>query len=259
MSNSIVVAIPGWAELVGGGVLGAVVGSFVGAALVRMPEGRSVVRGRSSCDGCGVRLGVAELVPLISFAFQRGCCRHCGAGIDPWQAVAEAGGAVVGIVAALSTGDGWAVLWGALLGWQLLLLGLLDLRHFWLPNRLTALLAASGVAHGWWLWGDRIELLTETLLGGALGFTGLWLVALAYRRFRGREGLGAGDAKLLGAIGLWVGPVGVVTTLLGGSLIALLGAIGLLIAGRNVGAQTALPLGSALALAGWVVALLAGL
>ena len=246
MSNSIVVAIPGWAEVVGGGVLGAAVGSFVGAALVRMPEGRSVVRGRSSCDGCGVRLGVAELVPLISFALQRGRCRDCGALIDPWHTVAEAGGALIGIAAALVTGDGCAMVWAALLGWQLLLLGLLDLRHFWLPNRLVAVLALSGLAHGWWLYGDRTELLSETLLGGALGFSGLWLVALAYRRVRGREGLGAGDAKLLGAIGLWVGPVGVVTTLLGGSLIALAGAVVLLVAGRNVGAQTALPLGSAL-------------
>ena len=259
MHHSTIIAIPLWQAATAAGLIGALVGSFVGAALVRLPEGRSVLRGRSACDCCGARLGWAELVPLVSFAVQRGKCRRCGAAIDPWQFAAEAGGALVGIVAALSTGEGWAMLWGALLGWQLLLLGLLDLRHFWLPDRLTALLAATGLAHGLWLWGDRFELLSETLLGGALGFSGLWLVALAYRRLRGREGLGAGDAKLLGAIGLWVGPVGVVTTLLGGSLIALAGAVALLVAGRNVAMQTALPLGSALALAGWVVALLSGL
>jgi len=259
MSVSIVGAIPEWMAVAGGGILGAVVGSFIGAALVRLPEGRSVVRGRSACDSCGARLGVGELVPLLSFALQRGRCRQCGAAIDPWQTAAEAGGALVGAAAVVIAADGPAMIWSALLGWQLLLLGLLDLRHFWLPNRLTALLAASGLAHGLWLHGIASELFFEVLAGGALGFSGLWLVALAYRRLRGREGLGAGDAKLLGAIGLWLGPVGVVSTLLGGTLIALVAAVALLVAGRKVGAQTALPLGSALALAGWMVALLSGL
>ena len=259
MSNSIVIAIPAWAAVTGGGVVGAAVGSFIGAALVRLPEGRSVVRGRSACDACGAALSVVELVPLVSFALQRGKCRRCGAGIDPWQFAAEAGGALIGVAAALAAGGDWAMVWAALLGWQLLLLAMLDLRHFWLPNRLTALLAVSGLAHGLWLYGVQADLLFEMLAGGALGFSGLTVVALTYRRLRGREGLGAGDAKLLGAIGLWVGPVGVIATLLGGSLIALAAAAALLVAGRNIGAQTALPLGSALALAGWMVALLAGL
>ena len=259
MSTSIVIAIPAWAAVAGGGVVGAAIGSFIGAALVRLPEGRSVVRGRSACDACGAALGVVELVPLVSFALQRGKCRRCGAGIDPWQFAAEAGGALIGVAAALAAGGDWAMIWGALLGWQLLLLCLLDLRHFWLPNRLTALLAVSGLAHGLWLYGVTTELLFEMLAGGALGFSGLTVVALTYRRLRGREGLGAGDAKLLGAIGLWVGPAGVIATLLGGSLLALAGAVALLVAGRKVGAQTALPLGSALALAGWIVALLSGL
>jgi len=259
VSASIIIAVPAWIAVTGGGLLGALVGSFIGAALVRMPEGRSVVRGRSACDSCGARLRVGELLPLVSFALQRGTCRRCGAGIDPWQFAAEAGGALVGTVAALALNDGVAMLWIAFLGWQLLLLGMLDLRHFWLPNRLTALLAVSGLAHGLWLHGIDPELFFEVLAGGALGFSGLWLVALSYRRLRGREGLGAGDAKLLGAIGLWLGPVGVVSTLLGGTLIALVAAVALLVAGRKIGAQTALPLGSALALAGWMVALLSGL
>ena len=259
MSTSIIIAIPAWLAVAGGGIVGALVGSFIGAALVRMPAGRSVVRGRSACDSCGARLGAGELVPLVSFALQRGKCRRCGAGIDPQQFAAEAGGALVGTVSAMALDDGAAMIWAALLGWQLLLLGLLDLRHFWLPNRLTALLAISGLAHGLWLYGATKGLLFEVLAGGALGFSGLWLVALSYRRLRGREGLGGGDAKLLGAIGLWIGPVGVVSTLLGGSLIALVAAVAMLVAGRKIGAQTALPLGSALALAGWMVALLSGL
>lgn len=251
--------MPLWLAALLGGALGALIGSFIGAALVRMPEGRSVVHGRSACDSCGASLGPAELVPLLSFALQRGRCRQCSAAIDPWQTAAEAGGALVGAAAVLAAFDGWGIFWAALLGWQLLLLGLLDLRHFWLPDRLTALLAGAGLAYGLSLYGLSAGLLLDVLAGGALGFSGLTIVALTYRRLRGRDGLGAGDAKLLGAIGLWIGPAGVIATLLTGSLIAILGAVGLLVAGRQVRAQTAMPLGSALALAGWMVALLSGM
>lgn len=57
--------IPWGVLLVAGAVLGAIIGSFLGAVLVRLPEGRSVVRGRSACDGCGTALTVAELVPVL--------------------------------------------------------------------------------------------------------------------------------------------------------------------------------------------------
>ena len=246
MDNSTILAIPLWQVGIFGGVLGALVGSFIGAALVRLPEGRSVLTGRSACNSCGARLGPLELVPLVSFALQRGHCRHCHAAIDPWQTAAEAGGALVGIASVMVAPSDWAMVWAALLGWQLLLLALLDLRHFWLPNPLTALLALSGLGHGLWLYCATPDLLFEVLAGGALGFSGLTVVAITYRALRGREGLGAGDAKLLGAIGLWIGPAGVIATLLGGSLVAIFGAVGLLLVGRKVGAQTALPLGSAL-------------
>jgi leader peptidase (prepilin peptidase)/N-methyltransferase len=237
-------------------VLGALVGSFLGAALVRMPQGRSAMTGRSSCDACGRRLGFAELVPIVSYLVLRGGCRQCGARIDPWQFAAEAGGAAIGLVSALLARDGLQMVGGLLLGWQLLLLGLLDLRHFWLPRGLVLGLAASGAAVAFARFGPALPLATEALAGGALGFAMLWIIAALYRRVRGREGMGGGDPALLGAIGLWVGPVGTVVTVLAASLFALAGAVAMLGLGRKVGAQTALPLGSALGLAGWFVWLL---
>lgn len=147
----------------------------------------------------------------------------------------------------------WQMVVGALLGWQLLLLALLDLRHFWLPNRLVAILALTGLGAGWLRWGISPDLATFTVAGGLLGFGLLWTVARLYQGVRGREGLGAGDPKLLGAIGLWVGPLGVVEVLLGASIVGLIGVAGMMLAGRDVDARTAVPLGSCLALAGWLV------
>ena len=241
------------AAMVAAGGLGAIVGSFLGAALVRLPRGVSVMSGRSKCDGCGRTLVARDLVPVLSFIALRGRCRTCGAAIDRWQFAAEIGGLLVGVAAAAFARDGVMVGLGLVLGWQLLLLGLLDLRHFWLPNRLLLLLAATGAVPALLAgWSDPM-LLSGPVLGALLGFGTLWLAGKAYRTWRGVEGLGAGDPKLLGAIGLWLGPLGVVATLLGGALVGLAAALVLALAGRQVTARTALPLGSCLALAGFAV------
>ena len=235
------------------GVLGAIVGSFLGAALVRLPKGESVVAGRSRCDGCGRGLSPGELVPVISYLALRGRCRRCGARIDPWQFAAEAGGALVGLACALAARDAVMLGIGLVLGWQLLLLGLLDLRHFWLPDRLVALLAATGLIPAALVAASDVRLLAGPLMGAALGFALLWLAARVYRGWRGREGLGAGDPKLLGAIGLWLGPLGVVETLLGACLAGLAAVAGLIVARRAPTGATPLPLGTLLALAGFTV------
>lgn len=87
--------------------------------------------------------------------------------------------------------------------WLLLLVSaVLDLKHFWLPDRLTLLLGGAGLALG------EIALATSALdrvIGGLAGFGALWIVGALYVRVRGRSGLGAGDPKFLGAIGLWTG------------------------------------------------------
>ena len=246
------VAGPALVMLVAAAALGAIIGSFLGAALERMPGGRSVLRGRSSCDSCGKALTVGELVPLVSWAVQRGVCRGCGAPIGLWQLACELGAAAIAVVAAV---------WGAfplaamVLGWQLLLLALLDLRHMWLPRGLSGLLAASGAVYALAVaWRDQDpDVLILSLAGGAFGFATLWLLALAYRRVRGREGLGGGDPPMLGAIGLWLGPLGVIHTLLAASFGGLLVAAAIHFGSRKIGAETALPLGTCLAAAAWPI------
>ena len=247
------IVVPIWLAVVFATVLGAIFGSFLGATLVRLPRGESVVAGRSRCDGCGRALAPGELVPVISYLALRGRCRKCQARIDPWQFAAEAGGALVGLACALAARDAVMFGIGLVLGWQLLLLGLLDLRHFWLPDRLVALLAVTGLVPAVLAAASDVRLLAGPLLGAALGFGLLWLAARFYRGWRGREGLGAGDPKLLGAIGLWLGPLGVVETLLGASLLGLVAVAGLALARRAPAADTPLPLGTLLALAGFAV------
>src|SRR3546814_6883087 len=86
-------------DLLAGAVAGAIIGSFLATLILRWPQGRSVVHGRSACDGCGLTLGGLELVPLFSALAQRGRCRACGAAIDPLHWRMEAGCALIGAVA----------------------------------------------------------------------------------------------------------------------------------------------------------------
>ena len=238
---------------------GAAVGSFIGTVLVRLPADRSILTGRSACDACGFGIGARDLVPLWSWLALHGRCRACGAAIGVWQPGCELAGALIGAAAVLFAPEGLAVP-AMLLGWQLLLLGVIDARHLWLPRSLVAVLAVSGAGFALLrAWQDANLLpLSYALAGGALGFGMLWAVALGYRTVRGREGMGGGDPPLLGAVGLWLGPMGVIGTVIGASLFGLAAALVMLLLRRPVAAETALPLGTLMAAAGWVIFLVGG-
>lgn len=246
--------VPIWLAVVFSALVGAAIGSFIGTVHVRLPEGRSILAGRSACDSCAAPISPRDLVPLVSWLWLRGKCRRCGAAIGVWQPVAEIAGALVGAGAVLLAPAGLA-LPAMLLGWQLLLLALIDAQHLWLPRPLTALLAASGACLAALRCVQEASLapLAVAAAGGAIGFVMLWGVARGYRVLRGREGMGGGDPPLLGAIGLWVGPMGVIGTVIGASLIGLVAALAMLLARRPVAADTALPLGTLMAAAGWAI------
>jgi leader peptidase (prepilin peptidase)/N-methyltransferase len=226
-------------------LLGAILGSFIATLCLRWPEGRSVLRGRSTCDGCGRPLSPGQLIPLFSAAFSHGRARCCGAAINPFHFRVELAAAIIGATALALTpsAQGLAL---AVFGWLLLPLFLLDLRHYWLPDRLTLLLALSGLALGPFL--NDISLL-ERLLSALAAGAALALLGWTYQRLRHREGLGKGDPKLLAAMGIWLGAQGTVTTLL---LAAILGLAEALLRRRSAG--DAQPLGAYLCLAAWLVA-----
>lgn len=213
-------ALPAGAGVLLAGLIGLILGSFIATLVLRWPAGRSVL-GRSQCDGCGRPLRPWELVPIVSALAGGGTCRTCGARIDPFHGFVEAGSALIGVVAlALIPGTaGW--LW-ALFGWLLLPLALLDARHFWLPDRLGAVLALVGLLLAGPMLGTA---LLDRWIGAAAGGLGLAAVAWAYRRVRGSEGMGGGDPKLVAAIGTWIGwqalPLMLVLASLGGILWAL--------------------------------------
>jgi leader peptidase (prepilin peptidase)/N-methyltransferase len=238
-----------------GGVAGAIAGSFLGTLILRWPQGRGVSRGRSACDGCGRLLSAVDLVPLLSALVQRGQCRTCGAAIDPLHGRVEAGCAIIGALALGFAPDPGGIGW-ALLGWLLLTLAVLDKRHFWLPDALTLPLAFLGFTIG--LWTTDVAMV-DRVIGAVAGYGALLAVTVGYRLLRGRDGLGLGDAKLLGALGAWFGWQALPFILLLGASLGLIAVLAAMALGRAVNGATRVPLGTFLALAavpGWWAATL---
>lgn len=230
-----------------GAGLGLIAGSFVAAASMRWPDRLSVMRGRSACDVCAATLGPLELIPILSWAVQRGRCRHCGARIDARHPAIELVAAMIGAIA-LAGHPGTLGLVTALFGWWLLLIAIIDLEHFWLPDWLTLPLIPLGLIAAWAGLGPA---LIWRVAGAVIGWSLLFLIAWIYRRLRGREGMGGGDPKLLGAIGAWVGALQLPAILLGAGLVGLAVVLAMRLRGDPVDATSRLPLGTLMALAAW--------
>ncbi len=213
-------ALPFGTGILLAGLIGLLLGSFIATLVLRWPAGRSVL-GRSQCDGCGRRLDARDLVPILSAMIARGRCRACGAAIDPFHGHVELASALIGAgaLALLPGTAGW--LW-ALFGWLLLPLALLDARHFWLPDRLTLVVAVAGLLLAGPMLGTS---LIDRWIGAIAGGAVLAFLAWLYRRARGRDGMGGGDPKLVAATGAWLGwqplPLLLLLASLGGILWAL--------------------------------------
>ncbi len=234
-------------------VAGPFIGSVLGVLVRRLPRDQPVAGGRSHCESCGWALGPLDLLPVASFLALRGHCRHCGAAIAPMHLAIELAAAAVAASAALLTAGGtlWA---GCGLGWTLLACGWIDWEQFWLPDALTLPLIVAGLGATWMLAPYAVA---DHAAAAAIGYALFRLIGLAYRRLRGFEGLGQGDAKLLAASGAWLGLAGLPLVILGAALLGLAAAAGLRLAGRTVSATTPIAFGPALAAATWLVWLLA--
>jgi leader peptidase (prepilin peptidase) / N-methyltransferase len=222
--------------------LGLLFGSFLNVVIYRVPRGENIATPPSSCPACGKRIRPWDNVPVVSWLVLRGRARCCGAAIAPRYPLVEALGGVLG----------WAVMHGVVLNlpgdtslgnaslvflmYFTLTLGLLaavfiDLDHMLLPDSITL----GGIALGVVTLPLRDVDWFDALLGGTLGFGGVWLLFIVgYRWLRGRDGMGLGDAKLLGLAGVWFGTTGVLFVLFAGAIQGLLVALTLLLVSGRI-------------------------
>ena len=228
------------------------VGSFLGVLIRRLPARRPVMLGRSECDRCGARLEALDLVPLLSFAVLRGRCRRCGEPISPFHWQVELAALALAAAAAMAAVCP-PVLWlDCGLGWALLALAWIDFETMTLPDAITLPLLVAGLCATAWL---EPGMVIDHVVAAALGYAVLRGAGVIYRFVRGRIGIRAGDAKLLAAIGAWVGTGGLAIVIPGAALVGFIAAGLIWLRGAGLRTRTAVPFGACLALAGWTVRL----
>ncbi len=230
-------------------MFGAIFGSFLNVVVYRLPRRESLVRPASRCPHCQAQIRPYDNVPLLSWLLLRGRCRDCRAAI-PWRyPLVEALTAILCVAAVLAGGSTAAIVLNVVFILLLVPIALIDLEHRIIPNTLTALGALLAIAFGTALdpSGETTRLIAGAAAGGAL-----LVVALAYPR-----GMGMGDVKLAGVMGLFLGESvapAMLIALLAGSL------FGVLLAtrrGASAARKTAVPFGPFLAF-GSLAAVFAG-
>lgn len=223
------------------------VGSFLGVLVDRLPYGVAGLTRPSQCARCNARIAWRDLVPVLSAVSLRGRCRICGTAIPSHLLRIEVA-AMLAALAAVALTDTTVEMWlKAALLWCLIALFYGDLLHFRLPDALTITLLLLGLLLAW---GEPARGLADGVVSAIAAAAAFWLIRRGYRRWRGREGLGLGDVKLMAGVGAAVGwaLVPVVTLLAAGLALAVI-ALEAAIRKSAPGADTRLPFGSYLAAA----------
>ncbi len=231
------------------GLFGAIIGSFLNVVVYRLPRRESLVRPASRCPGCATPIKPYDNVPVISWLLLRGRCRSCKTAIPARYPLVEGLTALLCLAAVLVGGSTAAIALNVTFILLLVPIALIDLEHRIIPNRLTALGALLAVGIGIALdpSGEPERLIAGAAVGGAL-----LLAAFAYP-----AGMGMGDVKLAGVMGLFLGSAvapAMLIALLSG---VLFGVFVMARKGTHEGRKTAVPFGPFLAF-GSLVAIFAG-
>lgn len=249
-----------WTLVLFVGVVGLLVGSFLNVVIYRVPAGESVVRPRSRCMTCGHQITPAENIPVVSWLFLRGRCSGCGSRISARYPLVELGTGIVFGVTAWWVGLSWTLPAFLYLAAIAVALSMIDLDVKRLPDAIVlpsygvalVLLGLAALLDGSW-----DQLLRGVLAGLAL-FAFYFVLVLVYP-----AGMGFGDVKLAGVLGLYLGWVSWGAVVIGTFSAFLFGAvvgIGVMVAGKG-GRKAKIPFGPfmflgtyfALALAGPIV------
>ena len=251
-------------------VLGLCVGSFLNVVIHRLPkilerqwraecaeftgtesppaEKFNLVVPRSRCPSCGHGITALENIPLVSYFVLGGKCSACKARISPRYPLVEALTGLLSGYAAWRFGFSAAAFGALLFSWAMIALAFIDLDTSYLPDNITLPLLWAGLVLN--LFGMFTDL-KSAVIGAAGGYLVLWSVFWTYKLATGRDGMGYGDFKLLGAIGAWLGwkllPLVILVSSIAGAAIG----IALIVFARHE-RDKPIPFGPYLAIAGLI-------
>ena len=248
--------------------LGLIVGSFLNVVILRLPKMMEQSWRReccelldqpppdeppltlsypgSQCPGCGTHIKPWQNIPVISWLLLGGQCKQCGMRISARYPLVELVTGVLSGLAAWQFGFGPEAMSALVLIWVLIALTGINMDTQLLPDSMTLPLLWLGLGVNLFaVWTP----LSSAVMGAMLGYGSLWSVYWLFKLVTGKEGMGYGDFKLLGALGAWFGWQAVPLMILLSSFVGAALGIAILIA-RRQGRDTPLPFGPYLAGAG---------
>jgi leader peptidase (prepilin peptidase)/N-methyltransferase len=238
------------AAIVLAAVGGLIIGSFLNVVAYRLPRGESLAHPPSRCPSCEAPVKPYDNIPVLSWLLLRGRCRSCGAPIS-WRypAVEAITGLLYALVMAARWDDAAGIALGIVLVTVLIPITLIDLDYRIIPNRITGPAAVVAILIG--VLFDQ-DFVVEQLIAGAAAGGFFLLAAIAYPR-----GMGMGDVKLAGVLGLYLGRAVGLAVLIGLVAGVLVGGVIMARVGAREGRKMAIPFGPFLALGG-IIAIFAG-
>lgn len=189
-------------------IFGCLIGSFLNVVILRLPVGKNLVSDRSACPVCGAQLKWYHNIPLLSFSALRGKCGFCGTRISWRYPLIEL---LTGLISFWLFPESTEITALGLYVFYFVIACVfichffIDLDHHLLLDSLNLyllglILPFSVLSFAWSHW----------VIGGAIGLGFPLLVTWLFYKIRGQIGLGGGDIKLYGILGLFLGPLGIV-------------------------------------------------
>ena len=245
-------------------LFGLIIGSFLNVVIHRGPALWNLTdvdspRGnlafpRSHCPACEAPIRIAHLVPIVGYLVLRGRCASCNAKISLRYPIIEILGAAAALIAITLFGATPTALCAAIFLWFLIALAAIDLDTGYLPDALTLPLLLIGLAVSF---AGLFAPWPDAVFGALAGYAAFRLVGAIFHAVRGIEGLGQGDAKLLAAIGAWLGWQALAPVVFIAAMLGLIGALALKLANNEITPSTPIAFGPALAGAAAIVLVMA--
>lgn len=253
------------------GLLGLCIGSFLNVVIHRLPKmmesdwqhqcaelrGETVqaedvynlAQPRSRCPNCSHQITALENIPLISYLLiLRGKCSGCATRISPRYPLVEALTGILSAYAVWHFGYTAAAAGALLLVWALIALTFIDFDTQLLPDSITLPLLWLGLAFNL---AGTYTTIDAAVVGAMAGYLVLWSIFWLFKLATGKEGMGYGDFKLLGALGAWLGWQSLPAIILLSSVVGAIVGIGLIVLARQ-GRNVPIPFGPYLAAAGLI-------
>ncbi len=256
-------------------LIGAFIGSFLNVVIYRLPimlerqwktdcselldlksnvplnENFNLCVPRSHCPSCNQQVKAIENIPILSYIFLRAKCKNCGAKISFQYPFIELLTALLTCFIVWKFGLSIQALGAVILTYFLIALSGIDIETQLLPDNMTLPLLWLGIIFNFF---STYTDLNSSVLGAIFGYVSLWLVFQVFKVITGKEGMGYGDFKLLGALGAWLGWQSLLLIILLSSAVGAV--VGIIMIATNLQERSnPIPFGPYLALAGWITML----